>query len=96
MPTEVDYSKRGIWENIFDPGAWQNLLGGVSTVTTGVADVWERMEKMEGSQPLTPPPPPPPTYNPNLGLGDFAFTPNVTLFIFAGAVLLIALALRKK
>ena len=93
MPTQIDYSKRGIWENIFDPGAWQNLLGGVSTITTGVASVWEEMEKVEGSQPLTPPPPP---YNPNLGLKDFAFTPNVKLLIFGGVVLVLALALRGK
>jgi len=99
MPTQVDYSERGIWENIFDPGAWRNLLGGVSTITTGVGSVWEQIERIEGSRPLTPSPSPapsPPPYNPNLGLRDFAFTPNVTLFIFGGAVLLIALALRKK
>ena len=94
MPTQIDYSKLGIWENIFDPGAWRNLLGGVSTITTGVASVWEEMEKVEGSQPLTPPPPPP--YSPNLGLKDFAFTPNVKLLIFGGVVLVLALALREK
>lgn len=94
MPTEIDYSKRGIWENIFDPGAWQNVIGGVGTITGGVADVFEQMEKLEGSQPLTPPPPP--KYDPNLSLRDFAFTPNVKLMIFGGALLLIALVIRRK
>jgi len=93
MPTEIDYSKRGIWENIFDPGAWQNLVGGVGTITGGVADVFEQMEKLEGSQPLTQPPPP---YDRNLSLGDFAFTPNVKLMIFGGVLLGIALVLRRK
>ena len=95
MPTEIDYSKRGIWENIFDPGAWQNLLGGVSTITTGVADVFEQMERIDGSKPLTPPPEPPP-YKSNLTLGDFAFTPNVKLMIFGGALLLAALVLSRR
>jgi len=99
MPTQIDYSERGIWENIFDPGAWQNLLGGVDTVTSGVASVWERMEKQEGSQPLTPPPPPYQPYQPyqpTLTARDFAFTPNVTLLVIGGVILVLALALRGK
>lgn len=95
MPTEIDYSKRGVWENIFDPGAWQNLLGGVSTITTGVADVFEQMEKIDGSKPLTESPPPP-KYEPNLSLADFAFTPNVKLMIFGGALLLAAFVLSRR
>lgn len=93
MPTEIDYQKRGIWENIFDPGAWQNLIGGVGTITGGVADVFEQMEKIEGSKPLTLPEPP--KYDPNLSVRDFAFTPNVKLMIFGGALLLVALVIRK-
>jgi len=96
MPTQIDYSERGIWENIFDPGAWRNLLGGVATVTGGVADVWKEMERIEGSQPLTKPPPPPPPYEPSLTLRDFAFTPNVTLIVFGGVVLLVAYVLWRK
>lgn len=95
MPTEIDYSKRGIWENIFDPGAWQNLVGGVSTITTGVADVFEQMERVEGSKGLTP------TIEParierNLTWRDFKFTPNVKLIIFGGALLLVALVLSRR
>lgn len=93
MPTQIDYSKRGIWENIFDPGAWDNLLGGVGTITGGVKDVFEQMEKIEGSKPLTEPPPP---YDRNLSLRDFAFTPNVKLIIFGVVLLGVALVIRKK
>ena len=39
---------------------------------------------------------PPPPYNPNLTLGDFTFTPNVTLIVVGGALLLVALILRGK
>ena len=95
MPSQIDYSKRGWAENIFDPGAWRNLLSGVGEVATSVGTVWEEIEKIEGSQPLTPPPPPPP-YNPNLTLGDFAFTPNATLVVVGGVLLLVALVLRGK
>lgn len=95
MPTQIDYSKRGILENIFDPGAWQNLLGGISTIVGGTADVFEEMERLEGSKGLTEPPPPPP-YDPNLSWRDFKFTPNVKLMIFGGALLLVALVIRKK
>lgn len=92
MPTQIDYSKRGIWENIFDPGAWQNLLGGVSSVVGDVADVWEQMEKIEGSQPLTPPPPMPPPYQP------YQPEQNVkaSAFILGGALLVVLLILWRK
>jgi len=96
MPTEVDYSKRGIWENIFDPGAWQNLLGGVSTIVGGTADVFEQIEKLDGSKPLIEPPPEPPKYDPNLTLGDFAFTPNVKLMMFGAALLVVAYVLSRR
>jgi len=96
MPTEVDYSKRGIWENIFDPGAWQNLLGGVGTITGGVADIFEQMEKIEGSQPLTPPPPEPPKYDPDLGWRDFVAKPNMPLVIFGCSLILVAYLIRRK
>jgi len=85
MPTQIDYSKRGIWENIFDPGAWQNLLGGVVTITGGVADVWEQMERIEGSQPLEqPPPPPPPPPEQNV---------KASALILGGALLVVILIL---
>ena len=94
MPTQIDYSKRGILTNIFDPGAWQNMLGGISTIVGGTADVFEQMERLEGSQGLIEKPPPPP-YDPNLSVRDFAFTPNVKLMMFGGVLLLIALVIRK-
>ena len=93
MPSQIDYSKRGWAENIFDPGAWRNLLGGVSSVAGDVATVWEEMEKIEGSQPLIPSPPP---YDPNLAWRDFKFTPNVTLVLVGCGLLLLALVLKKK
>lgn len=93
MPTEIDYAKRGIWENIFDPGAWDNLLGGVGTITGGVADVFQEMERIEGSKSLTLPEPQ--KYDPNLSVRDFAFTPNVKLIIFGVVLLGVALVIRK-
>lgn len=95
MPTEIDYSKRGILENIFDPGAWQNMLGGISTIVGGTADVFEQLEKLEGSETKTSPPEPP-EYDPNLTWRDYKFTPNVKLMMFGGVLLLIALVLRRK
>jgi len=95
MPAQIDYSERGWAENIFDPGAWRNLLSGVGEIAKDVSTVWEEIEKIEGSQPLTPPPPPPPPYGPNLTWRDFKFTPNVTLIAIGCGLLLLAYALRK-
>jgi len=67
MPAQIDYSERSLAQNLFDPGAWRNLLGDVSSVLTDTGTAWEQIEKSFGSQPLaftpqyTPPPPPPPT-----------------------------------
>jgi len=98
MPTQIDYSKRGILTNIFDPGAWQNMLGGISTIVGGTADVFQELERIEGTQGLTP------TIEParvgeierNLTLADFKFTPNVTLIIVGVVLLGVALVIRKK
>jgi len=68
MAVEIEYDKRSIWRNIFDPGAWQNLLGGVGNIAGDVATAWEKIEKIEGSKPLVTEPPP---YQPNLTLADF-------------------------
>jgi len=95
MPSQIDYSKRGWAENIFDPGAWRNLLGGVASVASEVGTVWEEIEKIEGSQALTPPPPLPP-YDPKLTWRDFEFTPNYTLIAIGCGLLLLAYALKKK
>jgi len=96
MPTQVDYSKRGWSENIFDPGAWRNLLSGVGEIAKDVGTVWEEIEKVEGSQPLTPSPPSlPPSYKSELTWRDFKFTPNVTLIAIGCGLLLLAYALRK-
>ena len=90
MPTEIDYSKRGIWENVFDPGAWRNLLGGVASVATEVGTVWEEIEKIEGSQPLTPPPLPPPA--PPIPEQDV----KLGMLILGGALLLVLFILWRK
>ena len=95
MPSQIDYSKRGLIENIFDPGAWRNLLSGVGSIATDVGSVWEEIEKIEGSQPLTPPPPMPPSYKPELSWRDLKFTPNFTLIAVGCGLLLLAYALRK-
>lgn len=96
MPSQIDYSKRGLIENIFDPGAWRNLLSGVGQIATEVGTVWEEIEKIEGSQPLTPPlQPTPPPYRPELTWQDFKFTPNMTLIAIGCGLLLLAYALRK-
>lgn len=94
MPTQIDYSKRGILENIFDPGAWQNLLGGVSTIVGGTADVFEQMERLEGSKGLTPPIEPA-RIERNLTWQDFKFDPNVKLIILGGTLLVIAYILSR-
>lgn len=99
MPAQIDYSKRGWGENIFDPGAWRNLLGGVASVATELSTVYQEIEKIEGSQPLIPSPPQtPPPYQPNLTWRDFKFTPNYTLIAIGCGILLLAYALmdRKK
>jgi hypothetical protein len=98
MPTQIDYNKRGIMQNIFDPGAWRNLLGGVSEIVSSVAEVksaWELLEEREGSQPLQQTTPEP-TYNPNLTASDFAFTPNVTLLAIGGVLLIVALIISRR
>jgi len=95
MPAEVDYSKRGIWENIWDPGAWQNLLGGVGSVAGDVATAWEKIEKVEGSKPLSLPSEPLP-YEHGLTWRDFKFTPNVTLILIGCGLLGLAWFLKKR
>ena len=93
MPVEIDYSMRGLWQNIFDPGAWQNLLGGVGNIAGDVATAWEKIEKIEGSKPLVTEPPP---YQPNLTLADFKFTPNVKLILVGCGLLVVAWIIKKK
>lgn len=95
MPTQVI---AGPLADIFNPESWQNILGGVGDVVSEVATVWEQIERIQGSKPLTMPPSPPPTtppYQSNLALGDFKFTPNVTLLFVGGVVLVVALILRR-
>lgn len=98
MPAQIIPDERGVLGSVLDPGAWHDLLGGVSDVVGDVSTVWEQIEDIQGSKPLTEPPSPPPTtppYQPNLTLGDFKFTPNVTLLIVGGALLVVALILRR-
>jgi len=95
MPVEIDYDKRSIFRNVFDPGAWQNLLGSAGEITGEMATTWENIEKMKGSKPLEEPTlTPPPT--PKLAIGDFAFTPNWSLVFLGGGLLVLALVLRKR
>jgi len=93
MPVEIDYSKRTLSENLFDPGAWRNLLGGIGSVAGDVATTWEQIEKVEGSKPLVTEPPP---YQPKLALADFKFTPNVKLIALGCGLLVVAWILKKK
>ena len=98
MPAEIDYAKRDWYQNVFDPGAWLNLLGGVGDVLTesgGAA--WEILEKEIGSRPLLPgftpqyePPPPPPAT-----LHDLGYSRNEILVVAGGGILLLFLLLKK-
>lgn len=92
MPVEIEYEKRSIWRNVFDLGAWQNLLGSVGDISGEVATTWENIERLKGTKPLEEPPP----YEPKFTLADFAFTPNWSLVILGGGLLVLALILRKR
>jgi len=92
MPVEIDYDERSIVRNVFDPLAWKNLLSGVGDVAGEVATTWEQIEKVQGTKPLEEPPP----YQPKLTLGDFAITPNWSLILLGGGLLILALVLRKR
>lgn len=91
MAVEIDYEKRSIWRNVFDPGAWQNLLSGVGDVAGDVASTWEQIEKARGTVDLEEP-----KYEPKLTWADFKFTPNWSLVILGGGLLVLALVLRKR
>jgi len=110
MPMEIVPVERSIWGSIFDPRGWTQVLGGVSDIVTEVKTVWQQIEDIKGTKPLTSPPTPEPTtppvtpkvtpstvppYEPKLTLADFAFKPNVALLIVGGALLVIALILRR-
>lgn len=95
MPEVIEYEKRSIWRNVFDPGAWQNLLSGVGDVAGDVASTWEQIEKIKGGEPLTPPPEPPP-YEHKLTWRDFKFTPNWTLILIGCGLLGLAWIIKKK
>ena len=90
MAVEIDYDKRSIWRNVFDTGAWQNLLSGVGEVAGDVASTWEQIEKTRGTVGLEEPETPKPTW------ADFKFTPNWSLVILGGGLLVLALVLRKR
>lgn len=90
MAVEIDYAKRSIFRNVFDPGAWQNLLSGVGEVAGDVASTWEQIEKAQGTVGLEEP------ETPKVAWADFKFTPNWSLIILGGGLLVLALVLRKK
>ena len=89
MAVEIDYDKRSIVRNIFDPGAWANLLSGVGEVAGDAATTWEQIEKMKGTESLEQ------AKQPELALADFKFTPNVTLITIGCVLLAIAWMLKK-
>lgn len=93
MPEKIDYDARSIWRNVFDPGAWQNLLSGVGDVAGDVATTWEQLEKINESKPLTREVPP---YDPKLTWRDFKFKPNVTLIAVGCGLLVLAWMIKKK
>jgi len=90
MAVEIVYDKRSIWRNVFDPGAWQNLLSGVGEVAGDVASTWEQIERARGTVALEEP------ETPQLTLADFKFTPNWSLVLLGGGLLVLALILRKR
>lgn len=90
MAVEIEYEKRSIWRNIFDPGAWANLLSGVGEVAGDVATTWEQIEKARGTVALEEP------ETPQLTWADFKFTPNVTLIAIGVGLLALAWMMRKK
>jgi len=90
MAVEIDYEKRSIWRNIFDPGAWQNLLSGVGEVAGEAASTWEQIEKAKGTVTLEQ------AETPQLTWEDFKFTPNVTLIAIGVGLLGLAWMMRKK
>jgi len=92
MPVEIEYDKRSIWRNVFDPGAWQNLLSGVGDVAEDVASTWEQLEKIEPAKTLGTAP----GYEPKLTWRDFKFTPNVTLILVGCGLLGLALIIKKR
>jgi len=88
MAVEIEYEKRSIWRNIFDPGAWQNLLSDVGEVAGDVASTWEQIERAKGTVGLK--------EQQQLTLADFKFTPNVTLISIGVVLLAVAWMMRKK
>jgi len=92
MPEVIDFDKRSIWRNVFDPGAWQNLLSGVGDVAVDVSSTWEKLEKVSKGEPVVKDAP---SYDPNLSARDFAFTPNVTLIIIGCSLLALAWMIKK-
>jgi len=89
MAVEIEYEKRSIFRNIFDPGAWANLLSGVGEVAGEAASTWMELEKARGTIGLEEP-------EPQLTLADFKFTPNVTLITIGVGLLALAWIMRKK
>lgn len=90
MAVEIEYEKRSIFRNIFDPGAWANLLSDVGEVAGEAASTWEQIEKAKGTVGLEEPEPQ------QITLADFKFTPNVTLIAIGVGLLALAWMMRKK
>lgn len=98
MPVETEYRERSIYRNIFDPGAWQNLLSNIGDVAGDVATTWEKIQRIEGTTIEPPPaiPSEPSPYLSKLTWRDFKFTPNVTLIVVGCSLLVLALIIKKR
>lgn len=93
---EPDYDKRTVWENLVDPGAWNNLLQKFIPVAQSgktLFDIFDEDDESETTNTVQPVQNP--TYNPNLTAGSFSFTPYWPLIIIGVILLIIALIMRK-
>ena len=87
MAAEIEYEKRSIWRNIFDPGAWQNLLSGVGEIAGEAASTWEQIEKMKPEEGPR---------EPTITWREFKFKPNWTLILVGCGVLGLALIIKMR
>lgn len=99
MAEAIDYSKRGVLQNLFDPGAWKNLLNTVDSVVDPAVGVWQKIDQIDADQAAKITPAETPVeqskYDPNFSASDFAFTPNWYLIGF-GLVLLAGIYVFRK
>jgi hypothetical protein len=95
MAEEIDYNKRSLLQNMFDPGAWRNLLEGVGQVVEPAGDVWSKIEDI-GRKEQTKPPIEPARIERNITASDLMFKPNWTLISFGVLLLAVAYLLKQR